>query len=274
MLVEFFEGLAVNNQIIHTTHSPFLINTANIDRVKVVYVDKEGLTVCSANLRESDDKLNEKSVYAVHAALGLSVSDILLNGCQPIIVEGVSDQYYLNAIKIYLIRQGKFTPNKELVFMPSGGCTNKAVRAIAGLVCGRSGELPYIVLDSDTIGKKAAKSLSDDLYRGSQDYIIGVANVLEFDNGEIEDLLPNSLFNPYLNRHFSHLEDELNIISGQPILPQIESYAVSNGVDLEDGWKVQMAMNVKAQLMKSKTIISNETIEIWIKLFNHFSTTT
>lgn len=74
-LCKFFNELSSNNQIIHTTHSPFIVDTNNIDRCKVVYVDKEGYTVASSNLRESDDKLNEQSIYAVHAALGLSVSD-------------------------------------------------------------------------------------------------------------------------------------------------------------------------------------------------------
>ena len=103
-LIAFFDNLAKTNQLIYTTHSPFLVDTSNIDRAKVVYSDDAGLTVVSSNLRAADDKLNEKSIYAVHAAMGLSVSDILLQGCQPIIVEGPSDQHYFNAMKLYLIR--------------------------------------------------------------------------------------------------------------------------------------------------------------------------
>jgi predicted ATPase len=269
-LVEFFDGLATSNQIIHTTHSPFLINTANIDRVKVVYIDSDGLTVCSANLRESDDKLNEKSVYAVHAALGLSVSDILLNGCQPIIVEGISDQYYLNAIKLYLIRKGKITPNKDIIFMPSGGCTNKAVKAIAGLVCGRNGELPYIILDSDTIGKKAAKTLADDLYEGVTDHIVSIESLVGFDGGEIEDLLPISLFVPYLSKLFAHLDDEFEPQSNMPLLPQIENFAKINSVEFNGDNKVAMAKSVKTQLLKEKTVITDDTVECWQKLFHSF----
>jgi len=36
-LVAFFENLSINNQIVHTTHSPFLIDINNIERAKVVY---------------------------------------------------------------------------------------------------------------------------------------------------------------------------------------------------------------------------------------------
>lgn len=151
-----FDNLAKTNQLIYTTHSPFLVDTSNIDRAKVVYSDENGLTVVSSDLRAANDKLNEKSIYAVHAALGLSVSDILLQGCQPIIVEGPSDQHYFNAIKLYLIRNKKYAPNMELVFMPSGGV--RGVAGVVSIVSGKDGELPLVILDADGSGKVQRKN--------------------------------------------------------------------------------------------------------------------
>jgi predicted ATP-dependent endonuclease of OLD family len=112
-LSAFFNNLSQTNQIINTTHSPFIVDTNHIDRAKVVYVDKEGYTVVSNNLRAAEERLQTNSVYAVHAALGLSISDILLQGCRPVIVEGPSDQFYLNAIKLFLIRKGLIAPKEE-----------------------------------------------------------------------------------------------------------------------------------------------------------------
>ena len=71
-LAHFFEGLSEKNQIINTTHSPFIIDTSNIDRCRVVYIDQDGYTVASSDLRQGADTLNAKSIYAVHAAMGLS----------------------------------------------------------------------------------------------------------------------------------------------------------------------------------------------------------
>lgn len=101
-LVRFFESLSENNQIINTTHSPFIIDSSNIDSCRVVYADALGHTIVSSDLRQGADKLNEKSIYAVHAAMGLGVSDVLLQGCQVVIVEGPSDQYYFNGKKLFL----------------------------------------------------------------------------------------------------------------------------------------------------------------------------
>lgn len=140
----------------NTTHSPFIVDTTNIDRCRVVYVDANGYTVASSNLRQGANALNERSIYAVHAAMGLSVSDIMLQGCQPIIVEGPSDQHYLNAIKAFLIREKLIAPKQEMVFIPSGGV--KGVSGVVSIVCGKSEKLPYVLLDSDSSGSGAKKT--------------------------------------------------------------------------------------------------------------------
>lgn len=72
-------------------------------------------------MRDGGGDFREKSIYAVHAAWGLSVSDILFQGCQTVIVEGPSDQYYFNALKNYLISRKKISPKQDIVFIPSGG---------------------------------------------------------------------------------------------------------------------------------------------------------
>ena len=59
---------------------------------------------------------------------GLNVAESLLLGCQPVIVEGPSDQFYLTAIKTLLLSGGKITPKRELVFPPSGGTKDRSHR--------------------------------------------------------------------------------------------------------------------------------------------------
>ena len=269
-LIAFFDNLAKTNQIIYTTHSPFLVDTSNIDRAKVVYSDAKGLTVVSGNLRASDDKLNEKSIYAVHAALGLSVSDILLQGCQPVIVEGPSDQNYLNAIKLYLIRKQKIAPSKELVFIPSGGV--RGVPGVFSIVSGKNEDLPLVVLDSDQSGVEAKKKLLSGLYKGSPERVIEIADFSDIPNCEFEDIIPISLMSRHLSRIFRDVEDEdiVDVLTkDQPVIPQIEQFAKRNGIELNKGWKVDLSRNVKQQILKAKDI-PDEFVERWIQLFNKF----
>lgn len=115
-LTKFFEHLAATNQIINTTHSPFLLDTDHIDRAKVVYVDDDGFTITSNDLKapQADQVRQGRSVYAVHAALNLSISEVFLQGCLSVIVEGTSDQYYLSAVKLFLIGEKLIAPYQEI----------------------------------------------------------------------------------------------------------------------------------------------------------------
>lgn len=272
-LIAFFDNLAKTNQLIYTTHSPFLVDTSNIDRAKVVYSDDDGLTVVSSDLRAADDKLNEKSIYAVHAAMGLSVSDILLQGCQPIIVEGPSDQHYFNAIKLYLIRNKKCAPNMELVFMPSGGV--RGVAGVVSIVSGKDGELPLVVLDADGSGKSAKDKLQSGLYKHSTDAIIDVGELLDFDNGEVEDLIPPMLMARQIGRLFRDVEDEYFedfLVTGQAIVPQVEAFAEKYNIALPKGWKVDVARGVKQQLQKANAnVVPDEYLTKWVTLFDKFN---
>lgn len=269
-LTKFFNGLAEKNQIINTTHSPFIIDTSNIDRCRVVYTDENGFTVVSSDLRVGSAGVSQQSIYAVHAAMGLSVSDILLQGCQPVIVEGSSDQYYLNAIKTFLIKTKNISPSKEIIFVPSGG-----VRGISGVVSilgGKNNDLPYVIVDSDKSGKDYVNKLYSDLYKDEREKVIEIQTITEMENSEIEDIIPYSVLEKGINHFFLYVEDEdfeNEYDSAKPIVNQIEKFASNNNVELEKGWKVELAKATKKALLKIKEEkISSEYIDKWVKLFN------
>ena len=271
-LSHFFDNLSVNNQIINTTHSPFIIDTTNIDRCRVVYLDENGFTVASSDLRQGADLLNEKSIYAVHAAMGLSVSDILLQGCQNIIVEGPSDQHYLNAIKSFLIKEKLFAPKQEMVFVPSGGV--KGVPGVVSILSSKTEELPYVLVDSDVSGQDTIKKLSSGLYKGQKDRIVQVKDITNIDNSEVEDMIPYALLSRGIDRMFLTVEDEMfaDIYDSKfPILPQIEDFAKRYSIELAQGWKVELAKSAKQLLKnKKKDDISEDVRNKWVNLFKKF----
>ena len=81
-LSAFFDGLTKTNQIIYTTHSPFLVDPDRLDRVRKVYVAEDGSTESSPNLRQSGaDPAQAGAAYAVYSALNLNVAESLLLGC-------------------------------------------------------------------------------------------------------------------------------------------------------------------------------------------------
>ena len=254
-LVRFFESLSENNQIINTTHSPFIIDSSNIDSCRVVYADELGHTIVSSDLRQGADKLNEKSIYAVHAAMGLGVSDVLLQGCQVVIVEGPSDQYYFNGIKTFLIKEKLFTPSQEIVFMPSGGV--KGIAGIVSMVSGKMDDLPYVIVDSDKSGEDVKKKLVSNLYNGSEKKIIEIKEFSDIDNCEVEDIIPFDLQKRSIDKLFNKVEDayfEDDYQAEISLVYQVEQFAQNHSLELLKGWKVDVAKDVKKQISKRKKI--------------------
>lgn len=269
-LAKFFRKLSEDNQLIYTSHSPFLVDMDNLANVKAVYVNKEtGKTQVSANLRY-DEKDAEKSIYPVHAALGLTVSDTLLLGCLPILVEGVSDQIYLNLVKRYLIANGKLKYSKELVFIPTGGV--RGVGPISTLVSARDDELPYVLLDSDQSGKDYKNKLTGGRYKDERDKVLEVSDFLGEEQYEIEDLFPNESIVREIDRMYrarDFFEDFYNI--DKPIVNQIEKWAQDNSIELEKGWKVDLARNMQNRFDKAFSNVNESLVEAWVNLFNRFT---
>ncbi len=275
-LSAFFDNLAKTNPLIYTTHSPFLIDADQLDRVKAVYVDDSGFTVVSDDLRAGNrGKSVTRSVYAVHAALGLSVSDTFLQGCRPIVVEGESDQRYLSAIKSYLIANGVITPARELVFLPAGGV--KGIKAVVSIVSGKDEGLCPVVVDSDEAGRNLASSLAEGLYQGSPDKIIKMQEIVGLEDAEVEDLFPMSFMAKVITRFLpkpAGLEQEFEEVvrEGEPIVRQVKAYAEKHGIELVIGWKVEVGKLAKARLlagMKAGDPLQPhpETRAAWEKLF-------
>src|SRR5690606_4585366 len=128
--------LAKDNQLIYTTHSPFLVDADSLERARKVYVDENGTTKASSNLREPSGAKEQKgAAFAVHSALNLNVSESILLGCAPVVVEGPSDQFILSGIKTLLIGENLISPPRELVFPSAGGA--KSIKAVSSILTGR-----------------------------------------------------------------------------------------------------------------------------------------
>ncbi len=274
-LSAFFDNLSMTHQIVFTTHSPFMIDADRLDRVRKVYVDKDGGTIASSNLAVGRGKSGVKdagATYAVHSALNLSVAESLLLGCKPIIVEGPSDQHYLSTIKAILISKGLIQPTAELVFPPSGGA--KTAKIIASILIGRDDALPTVLLDGDAAGKQAAQVLQESLYVGNKELVLTTNEFVDgFEESEIEDLLPSSLLIQIIDRIERRAENDFESAHdpAKPIVPQIKNWAKQEGFELTSDWKIQLALGVKSKLLSdSEKYVDEEILKRWTVLFEKF----
>ena len=260
-LIRFFHQLSSKNQLLYTTHLPFLVDHDNLDRVKAVYPER-GLTKVSNDLNKADKE--KKAIQSVYAAIGIKASQSLLVGCDIVIVEGVSDQFYLTMIKNYLVSQGKFLPRKELVFIPVGGV--KGIKPVVSILQGDRAELPFVLLDSDGPGKQMQKTLKNGFYSGEKVKVLEVGNFINIVEGaEIEDLIPVDLVVDSFDRLFRAPDGLADFVDEKKaIVTQLEAFAKDNRIELELGWKVDLSRRIKQRF---KNEVPTRVENRWIKLF-------
>lgn len=260
-LIRFFSKLSEKNQLIYTTHLPFLVDHNSLDRVKAVY-SENGLTKASNDISKADKE--KKAIQPVNAAIGITASQSLLVGCDIVIVEGVSDQFYLTMMKNYLVSKGKFKPKREMVFIPVGGA--KGVKPVVSIIQGSTSNLPYALLDSDKTGKEFQTSLKQSLYSNEKAKVLETDTYVGKQGSEIEDFIPAALIADSFDRLFRP-EAEISVSNfdlAQPIVPQLEGFAKDNEIILEPGWKVEISKRVKQRFSDD---IDEDIIEKWQKLF-------
>jgi AAA ATPase domain len=274
-LSAFFDNLANFNRILYTTHSPFLIDAEYLGRARKVYVSENGTTKATPDLRYIEKDLGQAgAAYVVHSALNLNIAESLLLGCQPVIVQSSSDQYYLSAIKALLIGVGKIAPRRELIFAPSGG--SKTAEVVASIVTGRDEVLPKALLTGDETGKRIADELKTGAYFSAHEKVLSTDNYVGFAGSEIEDLMPGSFLAQVIDRWERNTEIPFAdvVVNGKPLVGQIQAWAENQGVTLREGWKVEVAKRTKElALRKGISTFDHATTGRWVKLFQELLAT-
>ncbi len=130
------------NQIIYTTHSPFMVPATDIASVRTVSISPDtGTAVTTTPTGDS------KTLFPLQAALGYHLSQTLFIGHSNLVVEGITDFWILSSVSNHL--SGAGLP-ADLIIMPVGGAGK--VSYMAALLA--SQELHVLVLlDDDRAGR-------------------------------------------------------------------------------------------------------------------------
>ncbi|WP_203225584.1 AAA family ATPase [Kocuria sp. SM24M-10] len=142
--------LGEDNQIIYTTHSPFMVGPDELHRVRIVEMaDRTQGTKVHTRLQVDDPK----SVYPLQAALGYELAQSMFSQKRNLVVEGVTDMFYLNAVNGAAQEAGGPILRYDPAIVPAGTaskvayfCTIYATQNLAVAA----------LLDSDTAGDDAA----------------------------------------------------------------------------------------------------------------------
>ena len=189
-VLKLFENFATkNNQIIYTTHSPFMIYEDKLYRARLIIKDDKGNSNIANKYYSLPHKMGSKTetLTPILTAMGISNYNILSldNKKCSIITEGISDYNY---IKGYL----KIKKNNNIYnIIPSVSVDN--INNIASIFIGWGCNFK-VILDQDNSGRKQYKLLKNKLSIDSSNivFIDGETLPIEKKKFTIEDVFSDS----------------------------------------------------------------------------------
>ncbi len=115
------EKLAPQHQVIYTAHSPFMIRSTELQRVRAVEERKGAGTKITENVYTV---MSRDTIYPLQAALGHEISRTFMMGPDNLLVRSASDVLYLHIMSARLAAEGRTTLDPKWVIIPSGSVEN------------------------------------------------------------------------------------------------------------------------------------------------------
>lgn len=219
-LLRFVDDLAKKYQVIYTTHSPFMVESEHLNRVRTIYEAASETQISDAIQQRDSDTL-----FPLQAALGYDIAQNLFISKYNLLVEGPADLIFLTMMSSLLESANRSHLRDDVTIVPVGGL-DKVATFISLL---RASKLNIVCL-LDTFTDASGKQRVEDLIR---EKIIKEKNVRFFDEfatvgtkADLEDMFEKieylSFFNGAFPEHKDIAESDLTD-AATPIIAQINT---------------------------------------------------
>lgn len=182
--------LAEKNQTIYSTHSPFLVGPDELDIVRVVEMPDRTIGTKVHSDVTSDDPA---ALLPLQEALGYDLAQSLFSQQRNLVLEGLTDYWYLDAVSHLLRDGGAIDLNNKIALIPA----QSAGKVVYFATILHAHKLKVAaLLDSDNAGEQAARQdvlvhrLGNKAILRTKDVYSGTVVT-----PEIEDLLRDTLVN-------------------------------------------------------------------------------
>lgn len=262
-LIAFFEMLSEKNQLLYSTHSPFLIDGDHLHRVRPVTEDETGHSHISIGTWPKD----RETIFPLQAAAGYAMVQGLFQHRQNVLVEGMSDYYYLHALSQQCSVAKRISLPDDIYVTACSG--TKLVGQFASLFLGQEVR-PLILLDGDDAGRIRRNALMNELYAGHDSAILMLDDVLGCpgEEVEIEDILGEDIILPALKvliGKMIKLNDSDRKAGSLPSV--IKTSAKRQDIILPDAWKATVAINLVSEWAEKRTILPDSILARAERLF-------
>ena len=259
-LLNFIEDLSKNYQVIYTTHSPFLVDSKNLHRVRTVYEGEEG-SIVSDSIQEKDSN----TLFPLQAALGYNIAQNLFVAENNLLVEGPADLIYLNIMSDILIKENRVGLKEEIVVVPIGGLDK--IPAFISLMNGNKLNMVAVL---DSFNNQKGKQKLDDMI---QKKIIQESKIRFFDEfvegkekADIEDLFTTGEYLKFFKAAYPQHNIKVGDIVNKKdrIIPQINTLIGQSRFNHYSPSKEALKMNLSTNNFSEGTLSRFENLFITI----------
>ena len=259
-LLRFFADLSKKYQIIYTTHSPFMVETDHLDRVRTCFETENG-TVISDSIQEKDPN----TLFPLQAALGYDIAQNLFISKNNLLVEGPADLIYLTVVGSILEAESRVHLNEGITIVPVGGLDK--VSTFISLLRGSKLNVACL-LDTFTDQKGKQKVADLVMHKIIKEKHIRFFN--EFANNgkstsDIEDMFEKDEYLKLFNAAFANDYSEVKLSTLDPSLDTIIKQI--NKVIGKDRFNHFRPANVLNQSGVDKNYFKPQTLDKFEKLF-------
>jgi predicted ATP-dependent endonuclease of OLD family len=256
-----------DNQIIYTTHSPFMVPTEKLDAIRTVSIGQETGTIVS-----NDPAGDSRTLFPIQAALGYSLSQSLFVGPNNLVVEGVTDYWMLSSASSYLESLGKTGLPEGMTLTPAGGA--QKIPYMVSLLT--SERLQVLVLFDE---EKQSRATRDELVKAKlirDDNIVFVTDGFETSakpaEADIEDLFEPTVYGILVSESYSKelTGKKLKLNAQIPrIVKRYEQAFQDIGIEFHKTRPSRLLLNKMAT--DAAKIIPQSTVERFERLFGRIS---
>lgn len=219
-LMKYIEDLAKDYQLVYTTHSPFMIDSDHLERVRTVFESDDG-SLISETIQEKDPK----TLFPLQAALGYDIAQNLFISKNNLLVEGPSDLIYLTTISSILESEKREGLKNNVTIVPVGGL-DKVATFISLLAASKLNLACLLDNFTDIKGRQKVDDLVKyKIIKDKNIRFFGEFSILPSKQSDLEDLFSPSEYLSLFNEEYGEnikIEDLPN--TKERIIDRISEY--------------------------------------------------
>jgi hypothetical protein len=223
-LLRYFEAEIASNprhQLIYTTHSPFMVDPAHFERVRIIQdrsIDgdsdtdvpgEENGTKVITNLLDA----GEDSLLPLQGALGYELHQALCIGPNCLVVEGVPDLLYIQVISSVLQARARTGLDSRWTITPVGGA--KKVPTFAALIGAQRGLRVATLIDFQKSHQQMVENLCKKLLL-EKTHVLTFADFTGTKEADVEDMFGDDFYLDLVNAEYACHLSTRDVNGGSP----------------------------------------------------------